>query len=110
MYLVVSSSFAGGQGPPAAHCFLYRGTSLCLKNITFEDYVVGCLLSFITGYCGHCPSSLRYPRRNEKGPVCIWPKGKVYSDWSIRKKKQSCVSEQSESEEKQGVLSIITEI
>ena len=38
-----------GPGPSAAHYCLYYGTSLCLENITFEDYVVGCLLCFFTG-------------------------------------------------------------
>ena len=59
-----------GAGPSADHYFLYHGTSLSLENITFEDYVVGCLLSFVAGaqrvvcqlksvevYLGHSVSS-----------------------------------------------------
>jgi len=49
MYLFVMSSFGGGQDTSAAHYCLYHGTSLCLENITFQDYVVGCLLCFFTG-------------------------------------------------------------
>ena len=37
----------GARIPP-----LYHGTSLCLENITFEDYVVGRLLCFFTGQMG----------------------------------------------------------